>query len=353
MAHLGTRYGQSQRVLKQMPPALSLILVTLVLFAIFLAVRTVLVIRRHGPHLRRIFVEYPIFSPPEAMPLSDAEEVEFRTADQLVLRGSYLRATGGKPAGVIVFCHEFLADRWSGIEYWAFLQNGGLDVFAFDFRNHGSSQTDEHYTPRHWVTEFELRDLLAALEYVRGRPDSRSLPIGLFGISRGGSAALCAAAREHCVRAVVTDGAFPTHGTVRNYMRKWVALYTDNSIIQRLPNWYYGFIRDRVLSRLSKELGCQFPKLERAICRIAPRPVLMIHGGRDSYIRPVIARELFGCAREPREFWLVRGARHNACLETAGDEYRARVLSFFQRHLRTELEEWKDGRVEGWKGGNT
>ena len=61
----------------------------------------------------------------------------------------------------------------------------------------------------------------------------------------------------------------------------------------------------------------------------------MIHGERDTYIRTEMARaSLFarGCAGT-REFWLVPGAKHNQALQVAGDDYRRRVLDFFERHL--------------------
>ena len=321
-----------------MPSAIAITLaitlaIVLVVALLFCCLRTYLVIRHYTPHIRRIFVESPLFNPARGSVALDSEDVQFKTSDGLTLHGSYLRTLSDRREGIIVFCHEFRADRWSGEMYWEFLRNDGFDIFTFDFRNHGTSDTVPDYTARHWLTEYELLDLEAALNVIHRRKDTDGLSIGLFGVSRGGSAALLAAARNKTVRAVVTDGAFPTHGTVRNYMRKWLVVYSDNRILRKLPNWYFGFIRDRVLSTISRESRCGYPNLERVIRRITPRPVFMIHGGRDGYIRPEIARELFEHAREPREFWLVKGARHNAALEIAGDEYRERVQRFFRTHL--------------------
>jgi pimeloyl-ACP methyl ester carboxylesterase len=284
-----------------------------------------------------MFDESPIFSPTEGTPHPNAEEVEFAARNGLKLRGSYLATPAGNPKGIIVFCHEFRSERWSGVSYWEFLQQDGFDVFAFDFRNHGTSDPDPNYQPRHWVTELELADLEAALDYVRSRSESKQLPIGLYGISRGGGTAIAAAARDRTVRCVVTDGAFPTHQTVLIYMRKWISLIVGDRLRNRLlPNWYLGIVRDAVLADVERDLGCRFLSLERAIGRIAPRPLLMIHGGRDSYIRPALARRFYELAREPRELWVVEGARHNACLETAADQYRERVREFFRKNLITD-----------------
>ncbi len=50
----------------------------------------------------------------------------------------------------------------------------------------------------------------------------------------------------------------------------------------------------------------------------------MIHGEKDAYIGPDIARALFAEAREPKELWIVPKAKHNRCREVAPDEYAAR-----------------------------
>jgi pimeloyl-ACP methyl ester carboxylesterase len=301
----------------------------------FLGIRALLIIRQYGPPIRRIFEEDPIFVPTAASAPPVAEQVEFQTPEGLTLRGSYLKATGEDAKGVIVFCPEFRSDRWSGLAYFEFLQRDGFDIFTFEFRNHGESDKDPAYAPRHWVTNYELDDLEAALTYLKTRPGSAQLPMGLFGISRGGGTAIGVAARDRSVRCVVTDGAFPTHSTMLAYMKKWVTLVVgEKSWARLLPDWYLVFVRNVVLAEVERDLGCHFAKLERAIRRIAPRPILMIHGGRDSYIRPDIARQFFDRALDPRDLWIVEGARHNACLDTAGEEYRRRVVDFFRENLK-------------------
>ena len=53
--------------------------------------------------------------------------------------------------------------------------------------------------------------------------------------------------------------------------------------------------------------------------KLAPRPLLMIHGGGDTYIKPEMALALFSKARSPKDYWLVEGAKHNQALAVAGD----------------------------------
>jgi hypothetical protein len=51
-----------------------------------------------------------------------------------------------------------------------------------------------------------------------------------------------------------------------------------------------------------------------------------------------MARALFDKARAPKELWLVGAAKHNQALQVAGNEYRQRVLDFFERHLADDFQ---------------
>jgi pimeloyl-ACP methyl ester carboxylesterase len=118
------------------------------------------------------------------------------------------------------------------------------------------------------------------------------------------------------------------------YMKKWIAIYSDKFVLQKcLPMWVYGLVGRVALRKIGKERGCRFPHLERAIAKLGPRPWLMIHGEGDTYIKPDMAQALFARGKQPKEFWLVPGAKHNQAIQTAGDEYKRRVLDFFSRHL--------------------
>src|SRR5262249_2422319 len=151
---------------------------------------------------------------------------------------------------------------------------------------------------------------------------------------KGGSTGLFLAAENPYVRCCAVDGIFSIYTTMIPYMRKWVAIFTHRRlIIEFLPTWYYRYAAFRGLRNLERERKCQFPSLEKVIQRISPRPLLMIHGSADNYIKPEMAEALFQRAGQPKEFWLVEGAKHNQSLTQAGDEYKKRILAFFDEHL--------------------
>jgi fermentation-respiration switch protein FrsA (DUF1100 family) len=118
------------------------------------------------------------------------------------------------------------------------------------------------------------------------------------------------------------------------YMQKWIVIYSDLRWLQRwLPLWVYGMVGRAGLRKIAHQRHCRFPHLERAIAKLGPRPLLMIHGQADTYIKPEMAEALYQRARPPKELWLVGGAKHNQAIQVAGDDYRRRVLDFFLRHL--------------------
>ncbi len=294
-------------------------------------------IRTYLHYLRRIFQETPVFIIPRGEPRPEAEDIRFATTDGLHLRGCYFKAVGCR-RGVILFGLEYGANRWSCWGYCEHLVQAGFDVFAFETRNQGESDRLSSYEPLQWLTDYEVQDARSAVAYLKSRPDADSRGVGFFGVSKGGNAGLMVASLDPYVLCCVTDGAFGTYSTVVPYLRRWFRLYNPHHAIHDLiPDWYFGKVGRVGLKQVEQARHCRFPDLEKYVGRIGPRPLLMIHGEADTYIRPDMARALFRRARKPAEFWLVKDAKHNQALLTDGSEYRSRVLRFFEQHLANNL----------------
>ena len=289
---------------------------------------------KYVPKVARMFQQPPIFRPQVSPPDPEGEPVRFRTTDGFELAGSYLPATTVNRAGVVVFCHEFLGDRHSAYAYIGHLRSLGFDLFSFDFRNHGESAAEAGLIQLQWLSDRELTDLRAALAYLRTRPDADPAGVGLFGVSRGGAAALFITAQEPSVWGVATDGAFPTRTTMLAYVHKWAPILVQQWSLKIMPNFVFRWVAWSARVQTEKELNRIFPRLESMIPRIPPRPWLAIHGARDSYIGPDIARDLVRCAgpKAPIDLWLVPKAKHNRCREIDPQGYERRVSEFFSAH---------------------
>jgi len=296
------------------------------------------------PVIRRIFEERPMFQPLKVTPEDLGESASFRTADGLTLKGSYFKARTDSRVGVLVFCHEFLSDRWSYAPYLDHLRDRGFDVFSFDFRSHGASAVDPDYEPLQYASDREVEDLRSALSYLRSRPDRDLAGYGLFGVSRGGGTALLVGSMEPDVWGVVTDGAFATRGTMTAYIVRWAEIYVRcRWFLAIVPRFIFEILGDVARGGTERARHCSYPSVEKAVASLSPRPWLQIHGLRDVYIGTDIARELFSWASEPRDQWLVPHAKHNRCRETAPEEYARMLGEFVDRHAPrrplAELEE--------------
>jgi pimeloyl-ACP methyl ester carboxylesterase len=284
-------------------------------------------------YLTRIFQEKPLFIVPRGEPPAGAEDVELKTDDGLTLRGCYLKTPAAQRKGVILFGLEFGSNRWACRQYCEQLIDAGYDVFAVEPRNQGESDRDPNYEPLQWVTDRDVADARVAVKYLLSRPDADAKGVGLFGISKGAGTGVLAAAGERAVRCVVTDGAYGTHTTMVPYLKRWIQIYSDRRVLHRiLPTWFYGLIGMVGAKKVARNRGVNYPSVEKALNRLN-RPLLMIHGQGDTYIRPEMAKALFERARGPKELWVVPKAKHNQALVVAGEEYHARLVAFFDANL--------------------
>lgn len=282
--------------------------------------------------LERVFVEKPLFIIPRGESDPTAEDVRFPTADGMHLQGAYFK-TPTPRQGVILFGIEYGSDRWSCRSYCDPLLAAGYDVFAYEPRNQGKSDSIPGYEPLQWITTYEVEDARAAVAYLKGRPDADPKGIGLFGVSKGANAGLAVAAGDPWIRCVASDGAFGLVSVMLPYMRHWIRIYNENYLAHGLmPAWFYAHMARIGIRRVERARKVRFFHLESRLGRLR-QPLLMIHGEADSYIKVEMARALFRRAAGPKEFWAVPKARHNQSITLAGADYARRVVAFFNEHL--------------------
>lgn len=281
----------------------------------------------------RIFQEKPLFITPFGKPTDDAEDIQIPSSDGVVLRAIYVKTK--KPRkGVVFFGIEFGSKRWSALPYCEFLLEAGYDVFACEPRGQGETPSANGYEPLQWITTFEIEDYQRALAYLKSRPDASLRGAGLFGLSKGGGLGIFVGANDPFLRCFVVDGIFGTLTTMVPYMAQWVMIYTKRRYLASLlPRWYLRHLAKMTMRRIEKERNVHYPSLARPLGRLSPRPLFMIHGGGDTYIKPDMARSLFDFAQDPKDLWIVDKAKHNQAFHLAGEEYKRRVVEFFDRHL--------------------
>jgi pimeloyl-ACP methyl ester carboxylesterase len=281
----------------------------------------------------------PPFAVEPTAPAPAAERVSFRTPDGITLHASLHLPLAGQPTGTVIFCPELGGDHWSATWYCRALMEAGFAVLAFDFRNQGQSEKMPGYAPIHWLTEFEITDTLSAIQYVKERADLNELPIGLFGISRGGSAALVAAARSPEIQCVACEGVFSISTMSLHYTLRWASLYHPAWIMKLYPMWHVRstLAMARWISQARRR--CQYIVLEKWVRKLAGRPVLVVVDGRDTYVLPDITESLFQYfPQTTTQRWTVRGAKHNMAREVDTEEFDRRIVEFFSQMSATAQE---------------
>jgi pimeloyl-ACP methyl ester carboxylesterase len=294
----------------------------------------------YRPIILRIFEEKPFFKASQSFPSAEGEEYEIKTHDGLTLAACHIRSEAAEKKGLILFAPEYGSSRWSSIHYAGHLLEAGYDLFAFDFRNQGDSQSLEGYEPLQWVTQHEVSDVRAAIEFLKQAPFCPADGIGFFGISRGAGAGIVACSGDPFVKCLVTDGAFGTVATMIRFMIKWVSIYSSKINVHKWsPKWAYGLLALSTLNEVHRRRQLAFPSVRNALRRLSnhKQRFYQIHGNADGYIRPEIALDLQNAApKNLRQLWMVDGAKHNQAIEIAEDEYKLFTTSFFTEHLVTE-----------------
>ncbi len=250
------------------------------------------------------------------------ENVRFASGP-LLLRGWWIPAARPTTRCVLV-CHGISANMGAFVGVAPFLHRAGFNILFFDFRGHGSSPG--HTASFGWN---ESEDVRAACKYLRSRGQDR---IALYGFSMGGAAVnLSFHPRwksdknfDSTVRAVLLDSTFA----------RFAPLVEQQLAV--LPSALRPVLM-RALSLCSQyEIGVRPEQIvpAQAVARIAPRPVLIIHGDADQLIPLPQSLELFQAAREPKARVVVHGAGHCLCRLVNPPPYEKRVTAWLNRALR-------------------
>ncbi|MFN3652681.1 MAG: alpha/beta hydrolase [Armatimonadota bacterium] len=218
----------------------------------------------------------------------------------------------------LVLCHGHANSRLAVLRLLRPLHRAGFHLVLFDQRSMGIS-------PGRCSFGFhEQDDTLAALRWLREEAGVEHL--GLYGISMGGACALLAAARAPEVEAVVSDCAFARLDEVVE--RRF----------RHLPPGLRAPFSQGVRCGAERETGAQSETVnpEEALRQWQPRPLLVIHGDRDSLIPVEHAQRLVAAAGPGAELWVLPGAGHagqSRWGRADPREYVRRVVGFFDQHV--------------------
>lgn len=248
----------------------------------------------------------------------EAEDVAFTAADGVRLSGWWLDRPGSEL--VVIVCHGHRGSKADMLGIGPGLWREGASVLLFDFRGNGASGDG-----RQSLAHYEQLDLEAAIELVAAhRPQAE---IAVVGFSMGAAVALQVSGRDPRVAKVVSDSSFADAQGVVAAAARHLRLppFPLVGLTDRVTGWRYGY---------------RFAEVQPVdvVARIAPRPLLLLHGTQDSVIPVAHAARLAEAAGEGARLHLFDGVDHCGGYFADRPGYIARVAGFLGLESPTGVE---------------
>jgi alpha/beta superfamily hydrolase len=228
-------------------------------------------------------------------------EIVYFKSDGLQLKGQ-LFIPEKTPCPALCLCHGMPRggtadpnDRgYAGLAE-RFTEEGFLTVI-FNFRGSGESEGD--FDIRGWT-----RDLKVVLEHICKMKEAKQGKVALMGFSAGAAVAIYVAAQDRRVSSIIACACPDTSRLAKNreLAQTVIADYRKMGVIKdanfppSLQAWMQGFAE--IYS-------------DKWIDKLAPRPIIIIHGDQDDVVSPDSAFNLYKRAGDPKEILIVKGAGH-------------------------------------------
>jgi uncharacterized protein len=243
------------------------------------------------------------------------EEFDVRAEDGATLRGWKVRPRQGNGSWVLVF-HGVSDNRCGMTEHARMLLKAGYAVVMMDARAHGAS--DGALASYGWLERKDTSRIIDALEEAEHPEHLLAL-----GNSMGAGIALESAGADRRIEAVVAEAPFADLQE---------AAY-DYAGLERWPLLGKTLFAPGAWTLVHRgEQLAGFPAREVSPVQAVERrrfPVLLICDGGDSVLPCRHSERILAAAAGPKQLWRVPGALHTGAMGAAPEEFRRRVLSFF------------------------
>lgn len=246
------------------------------------------------------------------------EKISFVNARGQTLRGWFIPAAA-EAKGTLLILHGWGDNKGFILDRTRYLrERGGYNLIYFDFTACGESDGEECS-----IGYLERADFDAALEWLRRERPELLERFAVYGASMGGAVAIHGSADAPEVRAVLAENTFASVKTVGAqwaWINMGVPYFPFIAVTHAVTRWRFG-----------GDPESSSPIYH--VARLAPRPLFLIHGSGDRLMPLDQARRLFEAAGEPKALWVIDGADHGKCQETAGPVFEDKVLEFFRSSL--------------------
>ncbi|MHA1221312.1 MAG: alpha/beta hydrolase [Candidatus Heimdallarchaeota archaeon] len=204
-------------------------------------------------------------------------------------------------------------------ELAAMLTSEGIAYFAFHFTGYSSS-------PGENTLQTSLSNIDYIISYLATHPKIDPFKIGLYGVSLGGAIATCHSSRDPRIAALALQAPLYDFAFMVNYP-KFKAMWEGLVMT--------GMIRLSKEGRIKEKLQADIIGNNPLVCinNVSPRPIMILAGGKDSFIPLEGIQELYQKAGFPKKYEIVENADHNLTNHLARYETFNLVKKFFIEYL--------------------
>lgn len=218
----------------------------------------------------------------------------------------------------VVISHGYKGNRETMANYAKMFYDMGYNVLLPDDRAHGDSAGE--YISFGWLDRLDYLSWINKLLAVKGE-DERIL---LFGVSMGGATMemLSGENLPTQVKAIIADCGYSS------IKEELIYLLKEQYHLPEYP--FEPMVSTINRQRLGYYLGDVSSKTQLAKNR---RPILFIHGGKDTYVPVHMAYENYRATKAPKQLWIVKNATHAESFWYNPEAYKQRVTSFLKTYF--------------------
>lgn len=255
-------------------------------FSLWRIMRSVLFIYLAIGSYAFFFANRQIFQPQPSSYQDDRTTIKLTSAPNVQISAVYLPHPNA--TYTVLYSHGNGEDLGDVRPFLTQIQSLGVNVFAYDYRGYGTSQSSSS-------EQTAYQDIDAAYRYLTTTLKQPPNHIIIYGRSVGSGPSIDLATRYPVAGLIVQSGFTSTF-----------------RVITQIPLFPFD----------------KFPNINKI--GAVHCPVLFIHGTRDRTIPFQHGRTLFDRANQPKTFLTVDGADHNDVEQIAGERYNQALRTFVQ-----------------------
>lgn len=216
----------------------------------------------------------------------------------------------------VVIAHGFGGNKEKMSAYGTMFHDLGFNVLIPDDRAAGASQGK--YIGYGWL---DRKDYLKWIRQVIAKNGQQS-QILMFGVSMGGATTMMVSGEPNVpkqVKAYIEDCGYTSVEDEISYQAK--SMYN-------LPAWPLVPVVSAI-SQVRAGYNYHEASAVKAVAR-NQRPIMMIHGSKDTFVPTKMVHENYRHANGPKELWIVKGAKHAASFRHDPQSYQEHIEAFLK-----------------------